>query len=300
MKSQTDEGRALAVTDLVRQGWHRLVQAHVENPRLDTELLLAQAAGVTRANLFAGSIELDDETQRRFEALIRRRAAREPLAYITGRKEFYSLEFEVGPGVLVPRPETETIVDLALKFAAGRRNCRLLDIGTGCGAIALAIASNAPEVRVVATDISTDALAIAHRNAVRLDLESRTRFVHADCWDTLDRGELLGRFDIVVSNPPYVCNSEIARLEPEIRDFEPRIALDGGPDGLNFYRRIAAGLGDHLFDSGAVILEIGNGQAAAVAAMLQAAGCVDVSVSNDLSGIPRAVLSNRVIEGSLS
>ncbi len=289
MKSQSEGGRALAVTDLILEGSHRLAQAHVENPRLDAELLIAEAAGVTRASLFAGSIVLDEETQRRFEALIERRAAREPLAYITGRKEFYSIEFEVAPAVLVPRPETETIVDLALKFAAERPNCRLLDIGTGCGAIALAVASNAPGVRVVATDISTDALAIAQRNALRLGLESRARFVHADCWDTLDGGEPLGRFDIVVSNPPYVCDSEIVRLEPEIRDFEPRVALDGGPDGLDFYRRIAAGLGAHLVDGGAVILEAGKGQADSVAAMLQATGCVDVSVSNDLSGIPRAV-----------
>jgi release factor glutamine methyltransferase len=293
VKSQSEEGRALAVTDLIREGSHRLARAYVENPRLDAELLIAEAAGVTRSNLFAGSIELDDKKQRRFERLIRRRARREPVAYITGRKEFYSLEFEVGPGVLVPRPETETIVDLALKFAAERPNCRLLDIGNGCGAIALAIASNAPGVPVVATDISTDALAIAHRNGLRLGLESRARFIHADCWDILDSGEPLGRFDIVVSNPPYVCTSEIARLEPEIRDFEPRVALDGGPDGLNFYRRIAAGLGDHLVDRGAVILEAGKGQAATVAAMLQAADCIDVTVSNDLSGTPRAVHGKR-------
>jgi release factor glutamine methyltransferase len=293
VSSHAETGRALSIAGIVDAAARRLARARVENPRLDAELLLAQAAGVTRAILFAGSIELHDETLRRFEALIRRRAAREPLAYITGRKEFYSLEFEVTPAVLVPRPETETIVDVALKFAAEHRNCRLLDIGTGCGAIALAIVSNAPGVRVVATDISMDALAIAHRNAVRLGLESGMRFVHADCWDTLDGGEPLGWFDIVVSNPPYVCDSEIARLEPEIRNFEPRIALDGGPDGLESYRRIVAGLGDHLFDGGVVILEVGNGQADAVGEMLQAAGCVDVRVSNDLSGIPRAVHARR-------
>ena len=289
MSSDAEAGRALSIASIVDAAARTLARARVESPHLDAEILIAEAAGVTRANLFAGSIELDDETQRRFDSLIRRRAAREPLAYIVGHKEFYSLEFEVTPAVLVPRPETETIVDLALKFAAERRNCRLLDIGTGCGAIALAIASNAPGVRVVATDISRDALGIAHRNTIRLGLESRVRFVHADCWDTLDGSEPLERFDIVVSNPPYVCDSEIARLEPEIRDFEPRVALGGGPDGLNFYRRIAAGLGDHLSDGGAVILEVGKGQAAAVAAMLQAAGCVDVSVSNDLSGILRVV-----------
>jgi release factor glutamine methyltransferase len=294
VSSHEEAGRALGIAGIVDAAARTLAQARVENPRLDAELLIAEAAGVTRANLFACSIELDNETKRRFEALIRRRAGREPLAYITGRKEFYSLEFELGPGVFVPRPETETNVDLALKFAAERPNCRLLDIGTGCGAIALAVASNAPGVRVVATDISMDALASAHRNATRLGLESRARFIHTDCWDTLDGGDLLGRFDIVVSNPPYVCDSEIAGLEPEIRDFEPRIALDGGPDGLNFYRRIVAGLGDHLIAAGAVILEVGKGQAAAVAAMLQAApGCVDVTVSNDLSGTPRAVHGKR-------
>jgi release factor glutamine methyltransferase len=289
VSSHAEAGRALSIAGIVDAAARTLAQAQVENPRLDAELLIVEAAGATRANLFAGSIELDDETQRRFEALVRRRAAREPLAYIVGHKEFYSLEFEVTPAVLVPRPETEAIVDLALKFAAERRNCRLLDIGTGCGAIALAVASNAPGVRVVATDISTDALAIAHRNAVRLGLESGMRFVHADCWGTLDGGEPLGWFDIVVSNPPYVCDSEIARLEPEIRNFEPRVALDGGPDGLESYRRIVAGLGDHLVDGGVVILEVGQEQADSVAPMLQAAGCVDVSVLNDLSGIPRAV-----------
>ena len=284
-----EAGRAPGIAGIVDAAARTLAQAGVENPRLDAELLLAQAAGVTRASLFAGSIALDEETQRRFEALIGRRAGREPLAYITGHKEFYSLEFEVSPAVLVPRPETETIVDLALKFISGRANCRLLDIGAGCGTIALAVASNAREVRVVATDISADALAIEYCNAIRLELESRARFVHADCWDACDGGDPLGRFDIVVSNPPYVCDSEIARLEPEIRNFEPRIALDGGPDGLNFYRRIAAGLRDHLVDSGAVILEVGEGQAEAVGEMLQAAGCVELGVSNDLRGIPRAV-----------
>jgi len=284
-----EAGRALSVAGIVDAAARTLAQAQVENPRLDAELLIAEAAGLTRADLYAGPLELDGETRRRFESLIRRRAGREPLAYIVGRKEFYSLEFEVGPAVLVPRPETETIVDVALKLIAQHANCRLLDIGTGCGAIALAIASNAPGVQVVATDISMDALAIAHRNAVRLGLESRTRFIRADCWDTLDGGEPLGRFDIVVSNPPYVCDSEMARLEPEIRDFEPRVALDGGPDGLNFYRRIVAGLGDHLLHRGAVILEVGNGQAAAVATILEAAGFPGAGVSNDLSGTPRAV-----------
>jgi release factor glutamine methyltransferase len=299
VSSHAEAGRALSIAGIVDAAARTLAQAQVENPRLDAELLIAEAAGVTRANLFAGSIDLDDEPQRRFEELVGRRVAREPLAYIVGHKEFYSLEFELGRGVLVPRPETETIVDLALKFAAERPNCRLLDIGAGCGAIALAIASNAPGVRVVAIDISTDALAIAHRNAMRLGLESRARFIHADCWDTLDGGEPLGRFDIVVTNPPYVCDSEIALLEPEIRDFEPRIALDGGPDGLNFYRRIVGGLGDHLIAGGAVILEVGKGQAATVAAMLQAAGCVDVRVSNDLGGTPRAVFGNGATKGTL-
>jgi release factor glutamine methyltransferase len=289
VSSDAEAGRARSIAGILDAAARTLAQARVESPHLDAELLLAQAAGVTRAILFAGSIELHDETLRRFEALIKRRAGREPLAYITGRKEFYSLEFEVTPAVLVPRPETEMIVDVALKFIAGRANCRLLDIGAGCGAIALAIASNAPGVGVVATDILTDALAIAHRNAVRLGLTSRARFVHADCWDTSEGGDPLGRFDIVVSNPPYVRDSEITRLEPEIRNFEPRIALDGGPDGLQFYRRIAAGLRDHLVDSGAVILEVGEGQADAIGEMLQAAGCVELGVSNDLRGIPRAV-----------
>ena len=244
---------------------------------------------MTRERLLADAIVIDDALRERYAALIDLRAARMPLAYIVGRREFYSLELEVSREVLIPRPETETVVAAALASIATRPASAVIDLGTGSGAIALAIAANAPRTHIVATDVSAGALAIAARNAARLGLTARVKFRRADCWMVIDGGDPLGRFDLIVANPPYIRETEIASLAPEIRDFEPRSALVGGPDGLDFYRRIAGDGRSHLTAGGALIVEIGQGQAIDVAAIFRAAGFGEIAVLNDLAGIQRVV-----------
>lgn len=267
----------------------RLTHAGVESPRLDAELMLARAAETSRVAIIAAPTEISAAAAERFDAMLARRAAREPLAYILGSKEFYSLEFEVTPAVLIPRPETEILVAAALEFAESRPDARVLDIGTGSGAIAIAIAVGAPRTSVVAADIEDEALAVARRNVGRHHAEGRIELRLADIFEPLDGGDKLGDFDLIVSNPPYVETSAIESLPPEVRDFEPPAALFSGADALEYYRRIAAGACEHLKRDGAVMLESGIGQAEAVSGLLREAGLHVTGVINDLAGIPRVV-----------
>ncbi len=266
----------------------RLAACGIESARLDAELLMAAAAGVTREAAVTGSIELSPATLDNFESMIARREKREPIAYIVGHKEFYSLDFEISPAVLIPRPETEFVVAAALEFIAGAPDARVLDIGTGSGAIAIAIAVNAARARVTAVDISADAIAVASRNARGHRVEDRVTFRRGDCFEILDGGPALGSFDVIVSNPPYLDDAEIAALEPEVRGYEPRIALSAGAGGLGVIRRIAAGAPRHLASDGELIVEVGEGNAAA-AKLVEEAGLRVVSVINDLAGHPRVV-----------
>jgi release factor glutamine methyltransferase len=277
---------------LIDEAAAELARADIETSRLEAEAMLAQAAGTTRAAVVAGLAPIDATVHERYTSMVKRRAKREPLAYILGRKEFYSLELEVSPAVLVPRPETEAVVDAALEIAASRQHVTLLDIGTGSGAIALAVAANANQVEVVATDNSSAALRVAERNAMRLGVAGRVQLCLADCFEARDSGHPLGRFEVIVSNPPYVPDSEIDQLEPEIRLYEPRCALAGGVDGLAFYRRVAAGLNSHLRHGGVAILEIGANQSAAVADILRRHGAVKLTVAADLAGLPRVVIAH--------
>lgn len=287
-----------------------LACAGVENARLDAELLMAAAAGVSRAAVIADSIHLDADVMARFERMVRRRTAREPLAYIVGHREFYSLEFVVRPGVLIPRPETETVVGAALGFLRERPAAKVLDIGTGSGAIAIAMAANAPEAQIVAIDISKVSLEVAGENARRHGCAGRIAFVEAD-YAALDARALpFASFDLIVSNPPYITEAELPALAPEVRDFEPRLALDGGVDGMAFYRKIAAGLARWLAPEGEVILEVGAGQAEAVEAIIvdamriearsvearmRAAGCAARARLRDLAGVERVVRVRRAL-----
>jgi release factor glutamine methyltransferase len=276
--------------DAIDTGARRLAASGVESAWLDAELLMAAAAGVTRAEILSGGAVLSSETLARFDAMLARRTKREPLAYIVGHKEFYSLDFEVSPAVLIPRPETELAVATALEAIERVRDPRVLDIGTGSGAIAIAIAANAPAVRVTATDISPRALALAARNAVRHRVADRVSFRRADCFEVLDAEPPLGRFDLIVSNPPYIDDAALAGLEPEVRGYEPRVALAAGSDSLNFFRRIASGARAHFSSNGGeLIVEVGAGQAAAVAQIFERAGLRVVSVLDDLAGLPRVV-----------
>jgi release factor glutamine methyltransferase len=275
--------------DAIDAAARRLSASGVESAWLDAELLMAAAAGVTRAEILAGGPVLSSEILARFDAMLARREKREPLAYVVGHKEFYSLDFEVGPAVLIPRPETELAVAAALKAIESMSDPAVIDIGTGSGAIAIAIAANASTARVTATDISADALAIAARNASRHRVAGRVTFRRADCFEVLDGDSPLERFDLIVSNPPYIDDESIAGLAPEVRGYEPQVALGAGADGATFFRRIASGARAHLQDAGELIVEVGAGQAAAVADILEQAGLRVASVLNDLAGIPRVV-----------
>ena len=276
---------------LIAEAAAELGTAGIENPRLDAETMLAAACDSSRVAVISGLAEINNIAGERYTAMIARRMRREPLAYILGRKEFYSLEFEVTSAVLIPRPETEIAVSTALEFIQGHANARVCDLGTGSGAIALAIAANSATAQLTATDISAEALAIARRNAVRLGLASRVRFRLADCFKPLDSMGSLGQFDLLVSNPPYIKEDQIGGLALEISRFEPRAALAGGHDGLELYRRLAPELRDHLEKNGSAIVEIGAEQSAAVSEIMRNAGATSIKVVHDLAGMPRVVVA---------
>lgn len=270
-----------------------LRRAGVASARLDAELLMAAAAGVSRAAVVAGAARIDGDAMERFAQMLARRMAREPLAYIVGHREFFSLEIAVRAGVLIPRPETETLVEAALDFLRERPAATVLDIGTGSGAIAIAIAANAPAARIVAIDISDVSLEVAADNARRYRCTERIAFLQGDCFAALETEA--SPFDLIVSNPPYVAARALATLASEVRDFEPRVALTDGGDGLEFYRRIAAGVSRWLGGGGEVILEVGVGQAEAVEAIMRAAGLDASGRRCDLAGIERVVCARRAL-----
>jgi release factor glutamine methyltransferase len=274
--------------DLVAQIAARLGAAGIENARSEAWLLLAAATGRERAALIAGGPErLGAEQQARLGELIRRRRAREPVAYILGEKEFWSLRFEVGPGVLIPRPETETVVEAVLAGLPDRaRALRLLDLGVGSGCLLLGLLSELPHATGLGVDDSAAALAVAGRNAGRLGLAGRADFRQGRWGEGLQEG-----FDVIVSNPPYVAEGEWDHLAPEIRGFEPRAALVAGPDGLAAYRALAPHCARLLARGGLCALEVGFGQGDAVAGLLDAQGLVVVERRRDLAGIERCLIA---------
>jgi len=251
-----------------------------DSARLDAELLLARAIDVSRSYLFAHPEDvLDDAAADRFDELLRRRLDGEPLAYIDGTREFWSMELMVSPATLVPRPETEILVGLAVSELPRRGPVRVLDLGTGSGAIALAIARERPAVSVTAVDRSEDALAIARENARQLDVDN-VEFLAGD-WTAPVRDR---EFDLVVSNPPYVRDDDPTLLALR---HEPRAALAAGPDGLDAIRRLARECRDVLVADGPLLLEHGAEQAGPVADILAAEGWSDIRCSNDYAGLPR-------------
>jgi release factor glutamine methyltransferase len=254
--------------------------AGVDTPRLDAEVLLAEATGWDRAKLAAQpEAPVDPGPARRFGEMVRRRIRREPVAYLLGRKAFRHIELAVDPRVLIPRPETELLVEIALEL----KPQTALDVGTGSGAIALAVADELPECEVVATDTSEDALSLARGNAERLGLADRIDFEHG----TLPVGR---RFELVLANLPYVSEDEFEALQPEIAQYEPRQAVVAGPDGLEAIAVVAAAAPTALTERGALALEVGAGQAGAVAELFVDLGFGQVEGRQDLAGIPRVVL----------
>jgi release factor glutamine methyltransferase len=262
----------------------------IESPRMDAELLLAYALGVERIDLYLRHDQpLNPDELNRFRQLVKRRLAREPVAYITGRKEFWTLELTVGPEVLIPRPETECVIEAVLALLetdTDAQKGRFLDLGTGSGAIALALAHSCPEAHVVAVDRSRKALRVAHGNALRHGLQDRVHLVAGNWFDIFAGGKM--RFDIIVSNPPYIPSPVIDSLQPEIVRYEPREALDGGPDGLDAVRQIIRQAPAYLPSGGGLFLEIGHDQYPAVRRLAQSCGLYrEVTCRSDYSGQDR-------------
>jgi len=282
-------GNALTVA-AARRAWAEKFRAGgIDSPELDARILVGHALGLDHAALAAMHARvLDAKEEAAITALARRRIAREPVARIIGSKEFWSLDLRVDESTLVPRPETETVVEAALAEidARGLRSqpLRIADLGTGSGAVLLALLSELPRAFGVGTDLSAAATLVARNNARWLAL-ARARFVVCNM-----AAALRGPFDLVVSNPPYIASAEIAGLDPEVRDFDPRLALDGGPDGLDCYRSIAAAAPELLTPRGALIVELGAGQGEAAAALFATAGLVPSAPHADLNGVPRALV----------
>ncbi len=255
--------------------------------------LLAEALGVERTRLITDPDRvLTEQEAAQFDGFIRRRAAREPVSHILGRREFWSLPFKVTPATLAPRPDSETLVAAALAHVRerglGGAPLRLLDLGTGTGCLILALLSELPAATGVGVDRSAEAATVAQENAVSLGLANRFRLVVGDWTDALGRGEC---FDVIVSNPPYIANAEFEDLDAEVVRYEPGLALKGGADGLDAYRRLLPGAVKHLVAGGRLFLEIGAGQAAAVEDLCRNAGMADVGILQDLGGRDRVIVA---------
>jgi len=266
--------------------------ADIDTPELDARLLAEQAFGLDAMALL--NREKDDAPADAVEALktlAERRLKGEPVARILGHKEFYGLDFELNDATLVPRPETEMLVDLALEALKPLSDPVVLDLGTGCGCVAIAILVNAPHARAVATDLSEAAIAAARLNATRLGVLDRISFRAGSWCVPLLAAEA---FDVVVSNPPYVESDIVEQLQPEVSDHDPRLALDGGEDGLSAYRAIAAGIPGRLEPGGELIVEVGSEQGFEVGAILSNAGFTGIDIRKDLAGLDRVVIGHQI------
>ncbi|MDB4940539.1 MAG: Protein-N(5)-glutamine methyltransferase PrmC [Labilithrix sp.] len=282
----TTAPRSWTIGSLVKWAVDDFRTRGIENPRLDAELLVAHALGIDRMRVILdGDRPLGGEELTRLRDLVRRRRAYEPIAYLRGTREFYGLTFRVDKRVLVPRPDTETLVDVALARSSHvSMSMRQLDLCTGSGCVAIAMARERPTAQVSASDLSEGALAVARDNALRLGAYNLAFYM----------GDLFApfagrRFDVITANPPYIPSGEIAELMPDVREHEPRLALDGGADGLDLVRRIVEAAPAHLVDGGVLALEIGAGEAPATAALLEARGFVDVRKDRDIARIERVV-----------
>jgi len=290
----SDAGELWTILHMILWSAEYLTEKGVEAGRLDAEWLLSTALGVDRLQLYLQyDRPLSSEEREAFKPLLRRRARREPLQYIIGRAAFRQLELKTDPRVLIPRPETEVLVQEVLDWAsAGAGGVGgVWDMGTGTGAVALSLAAEGAWTRVVATDVSPEALSVAADNAERHDLSGLVEFRQGSLFEPLEEGE---RFNIIVSNPPYIAESEKGELQPEVRDWEPPEALFAGEDGLDVIRQLVAGAPEHLVSGGLLALECGFGQAERVAADVNATGAFGaVRIRPDLTGRPRVVMAER-------
>jgi release factor glutamine methyltransferase len=288
-------------------GIGRLRDADVASYTLAAELLLLHVAGRDRTWLYAHPEDLlSAEQEERFLSLVARRAAGEPTQYLTGKQEFWGLDFEVTPDVLIPRPETEHVIEVALdrlavrEIRAGRKQTlsgeglRVADVGTGSGCIVVALAKDLPGAKFVATDISPAALVVAQRNAARHNFAKDIEFVHANLLEGVASPISQMSFDLIASNPPYIGRREEATLQREVRDHEPGTALFGGEEGYELYGALVTQAAAHLNSGGIVVLELGHDSLAAVQPLFDTPEWTNVGVTNDLAGIPRVIAAEKI------
>ncbi len=285
----------VTVLEAIHRSADFLARKGVDSPRLQAELLLAHVLALPRLRLYLDFERwLSDEETARLRELVRRRGNREPLQHLLGSASFCGLEIKVSRHVLIPRPETESLAELAWEWlqsvAADQPAPRVLDFGTGSGCLAITLAVKCPTARVTALDISPAALDVARENARRHGVTGRVEFVEGDGFAALRPD---ATFDLIVANPPYVPSAEIETLQPEVRDGDPRMALDGGPDGLVCIRQIAVVAPHHLRSGGRLMLEFGDGQDGAVRALFEGKFWNEPALGNDLAGQPRILVASR-------
>ena len=290
---QAETPKEWTVGELCRWATDDFKARGLESPRLEAELLVAFALGISRMQVIVdGARPLAKDELTKLRELVKRRRAHEPMAYLRGEREFYGHVFKVDKRVLVPRPDTETLVDVAKERTAHvAMGGRILDLCTGSGCVAISLAKMRPTADVVATDLSPDALDVARENPRRLGAYN-VSFVLGDLFGAIDAAGLPWHppvFELVVSNPPYIATAECETLMPDVRDFEPRLALDGGKDGLDLVRRIVRDAPRYLVPTGVLALEIGAGQAPDVAKILEGHGYTEIVKTKDLAGIERVV-----------
>jgi release factor glutamine methyltransferase len=287
----------VTILQVIQRSAEFLAKKGVESPRLQVELLLAHVLKLPRMKLYLNfERELAETELNELRELVRRRGEREPLQLIVGSTSFCGLEMAVNGHVLIPRPETELLAEMGWEFLRARAKntdiakLKAMDFGTGSGCLAILLAAKCPEVKIVAVDISPEALAAAKRNAATHSVDCRIEFLPGDGFGVLTEN---ARFDLIVSNPPYIPTAEIATLEPEVRDHDPKLALDGGADGLDFYRRIAAEAGNFLKPGARIMLEFGYGQAEAITKIFTEQKWIVEAVKTDYSGNQRILTAGR-------
>lgn len=284
---QAEPQKTWTIGSLVKWATDDFRARGIENPRLDAEVLVAFALGIDRTRVIIESMRpLEPAELSLLRDLVKRRRSREPIAYLRGEREFYGRTFHVDPRVLIPRPDTEALVEVALaRTTHVSLSMRQLDLCTGSGCVAITMARQRPTADVVASDLSPDALAVARHNAHRLGAYN-VAFLESDLFASIPAGS---RFDVITANPPYIASGELAGLMPDVRDFEPRLALDGGPDGLDLVRRIIEGAPAFLDEGGVLAMEIGAGEASDTRALFESRGYRDVAVDRDYGKIERVV-----------
>ena len=286
----------MTVLDAIKRSTEFLARKGVDSPRLQTELLLAQLLGSPRMQLYLNFTRvLTPPEVESFRDLIKRRGQREPLQHILGSTSFCGLEITVTRDVLIPRPETELLAERGWTFlnqlsTISQQPCTALDFGTGSGCLAIALAFKSPAAQVRGIDRSPEALVVARENAIRHGLAGRIQFHHGDGFAAVPAGT---QFDLIISNPPYIPSAEIATLQPEVRDYDPRGALDGGPEGLDYYGRLAVESGSFLRSGGRLMLEFGDGQAESVRNIFELQKWIVESIQEDYSHQPRILIARR-------